>query len=380
MLEKPVIIIGGGIWGSLLSLRLRKLHPEILFELHEPGERLGDGLSYSFHPPDVSPEHFELLRPFLSRHWSKFNVEFPGFAKKFEDDYCFIHHRDLSNHLENLIPPQHLFFHSEITIEEALRRGAFVIDTRPLGYFKAIGYQKSLGVHLKLDEGHGLEEPVSVDARVEQKESFRFLQFLPLSSNEIFVKDTRYSARPSLYSEYFEEDILMDCTLRGLKVSEVLHREQDFRKIPGERFIAENSQRVIRLEGFYHDLTGDVLPDALRLIERMVQTSFRYGELKEVIRNYHSERESKKRILRTLNRLLYQQTSPCSERYLYLQSLYQLPRRVREKFYAGDLEVQDLIRALIQKPMLPFLRLLPQVVLKNFGTTSPALPSRNWST
>ena len=380
MFEKPVIIIGGGIWGSLLAIRLKALHPEIEFELHEPREDLGDGLSFSFHRSDISPEHFELLRPLLSYQWSGFSVEFPGFSKTFEDPYCFLHHRDLAIHLKKLIPEKNLILQSEINLEEARQRGAFVIDTRPLGYFKAIGYQKSLGLHLRVEENHSFNRPMTVDARVEQKDSFRFLQFLPLRPGEILVKDTRYSARPSLYSEYFEEDILRDCVLRGLSVKDVLHREQEFRKIPGERFVAENSQRVIRLEGFYHDLTGDTLPDALRLIERMVKTSFRYGELKEVIRNYHSERESKKRIIRSLNAFMYEQSSPCSERYLYLRSLYQLPRRIREKFYAGDLEVRDLLLALLQRPMLPILKLLPQVVLKNIGTTSPALPSRKWST
>lgn len=377
MLEKPVIIIGGGIWGSILALRLRHHHPRLRFELYEPTEGLGDGLSHSFHRSDISDEHFSWLRPFLTKYWREFAVEFPGFSRAYNDAYCFLSGSDIDHHLQKIIPSDCLFLKTSIHLEDALRRGSFVIDTRANGYFKAIGYQKSLCLHLEVDLGHGVHRPVTVDARVEQKDSFRFLQMLPLEDNMLLVKDTRYSTRPSLYSEYFEEDILNDCALRGLKVKTVLHREQEFRKIPGERFIAENSQRVIRLEGFYHDLTGDVLPDALRLIERMVQTSFRYGELKEVIRSYHSERESKKRLLRGLNNLLYKSSSPCSERYLYLQSLYRLPRRVREKFYAGDLEVRDIGLALLQKPLLPFLRLLPQFVLKNFGTTSPALPSRN---
>ena len=377
MLEKPVIIIGGGIWGSILALRLRHHHPNLRFEIYESSDRLGDGLSCSFHRSDISSEHFSWLRPYLSHQWREFAVEFPGFSKVYQDSYCLLRSQDLDLHVRRMLPEDSLFLKTSIELEEALKRGSFVIDTRPNGYFKAIGYQKSLELHLEVERGHGIKSPVTVDARVEQRDAFRFLQVLPLEENRFVVKDTRYSARPSLYEEYFEEDILNDCELRGLRVKEVISREHEFRKIPVERFVADNSQRVIRLEGFYHDLTGDVLPDALRLIERMVKTSFRYGELKEVIRNYHQERESKKRILRGLNHLLYKSSSPCSERYLYLQSLYQLPRGVREKFYAGDLEVSDIVLALLQKPLLPFLRLLPQVVLKNFGTTSPALPSRN---
>lgn len=377
MLEKPVIIIGGGIWGSILALRLKHHHPNLRFELYESSESLGDSLSYSFHRSDIAAEHFSWLKPFLSNQWREFAVEFPGFSRVYDDTYCFLHGNDLDTHLRKTLGPECLFLKTPIDTEAALKRGAFVIDTRANGYFRALGYQKSLGLHLEVDPGHGIQRPVTVDARVEQKDSFRFLQILPLEENKLLVKDTRYSSRPSLYDEYFEGDILEDCSLRGLRVKDVLQREQEFRKIPGEKLVSESSQRIIRLEGFYHDLTGDVLPDALRLIERMVKTSFRYGELKEVIRNYHSERESKKKILRSLNQILYKSSAPCSERYLYLRSLYQLPRGVREKFYAGDLEMSDIVMALVQKPLLPFLRLLPQAVLKNFGTISPAIPSRN---
>lgn len=377
MLDKPVIIIGGGLWGSLLALRLKRELPQVRFELHEPNDQLGDGLSVSFHQSDLSQESFKWLRPFITTQWKKFQVDFPSFQKIIEDSFCWIQSRDIDQNLRELIPGERLFFRSEITLEEALRRGSYVIDTRSNGYFKAQGYQKSLGLLVRTRCLHGLKYPITVDATVEQKSGFRYLQYLPVDENTLFVKDSRYSNSPTLYDEYFETDILEDLALRNWEAEEVLFREGDFRKIPREEFVPETRGRIIRLEGFYHDTTGEILPDAVRLIERMVNTSFRYGELKEVLKNYQLERASKKKILKGMNRILYQRATPCHSRYQYMQLLYQLPSSIREKFYAGDLEMRDVGSAMLRTPLRSFQGLFHYLWVKNEGRTSPAFPSRN---
>lgn len=368
MLDKPVIILGGGLWGSLLALRLQQQLPQVNFELYEPSSQVGEGLSLSFHKTDVSAESFKWLKPFLTSQWSKFQVEFPSFNEVLSDSYCWIHSQDFDQKVKQLLSPRQLFLKKEITIEEALQRGSFVIDTRNNGYFKAQGYQKSLGVLVKVKGLHGLSTPITVDARVEQKSGFRYLQYLPVDETTLFVKDTRYSNSPALYDDYFEEDILTDLSLRGWEPQEVLRRERDFRKVAREEFMPETNGRVIRLEGFYHDTTGEVLPDAVRLIERMVDTSFRYGELKEVLKAYQVERAAKKKILKRMNSILYQRATPCQGRYQYMQLLYQLPSPVREKFYAGDLEFWDIGKAFLKRPLIPFVRVANQLIPLSFKT------------
>lgn len=377
MVEKPVIIIGGGIWGGLLALRLKEVLPDVPFELHEISDELGEGQSISFHQSDVSPEAFQRLRPFITGKWSRFQVEFPRFERNFSDAYCWISQQRFDQRLKTLLSPEELFLRSDIRLEEALQRGSFVIDTRTHGYFKAQGYHKTLALMVDLQRPHGMTVPITVDARVEQKSGFRYLQYLPIGEDKLYVKDVRYSNHPSLYDDYFEGDILTDLSLRGWEVKEVLGRERDFRKIPREEFVPENRGRVIRLEGFYHDITGEILPDAIRLIEKMVGTSFRYGELKEVLKLYQMERTSKKKILKNLNQILYQRATPCHGRYAYLRLLYQLPSEIRKKFYAGELELMDLGRALMQKPLRSASGIWYYFWAKNEGTSSPALPSRN---
>jgi lycopene beta-cyclase len=362
MLDKPVIIIGGGLWGSLLALRLRQRHPHVRFELYEASSTLGEGLTLSFHQSDISPEAMTWLRPFITHQWKNFQVDFPKFHKSFEAPYCAIHSQAFDQKLKEVLGSENIHLNREITVEEALFDGAFVIDTRNQGYFKAQGYQKSLTLLVKIAGHHALKYPMTVDATVEQKNGFRYLQYLPIDEDTLLVKDSRYSGDPSLYNDYFEEDILNDIKRRGWEPLEVLNREHDFRKVPMDQHVAETSGRVIRLEGFYHDMTGEVLPDAVRLIDRMVETSFRYGELKEVLKNYQIERESKKKVLRTLNKLVYQRATPCHNRYQFMQLLYQLPSSVRQKFYAGDLEIKDVAFAFVGKPIVPLFKLATQVL------------------
>lgn len=362
MLEKPIIIVGGGLWGSLLAIRLKQRHPGVNFKLYEATSTLGEGLSLSFHQTDLSPESMKWLKPFITHQWKKFQVEFPRFHKSIDDTYCTIHSQDFDKKLKEELAQANVVFNHDISLEEALTEGAYVIETRNQGYFKAQGYQKSLALQVRVSGHHGLTIPMTVDATVEQKSGFRYLQYLPLDESTLLVKDIRYSVSPALYDQYFEEDILCDMKLRGWEPAEVLSREHDFRKVPLEEFMPQTAGRVIRLEGFYHDTTGEVLPDAVRLIDRMVQTSFRYGELTEVVKTYQMERSSKKKVMRSLNRLLYQQTTPCHGRYQFMQLLYQMPQQMRHKFYAGDLEMMDIVKAVMGKPLMPILRLASHLI------------------
>lgn len=362
MLEKPIIIVGGGLWGSLLALRLKQQLPGTNFKLYEPSSTLGEGQSLSFHQSDLSAEAYKWLKPFITHQWKKYQVEFPKFQKIIENTFCTIDSRDFDQKLKEVLGSENVIFNSDISLEEALIEGSYVIDTRNNGYFKAQGYQKSMALQVRVTGVHSLAMPMTVDATVEQKNGFRYLQYLPLDDSRLLIKDIRYSTSPTLYDEYFEEDIIADMRIRGLEPLEVLNREHDFRKVPLDEYMPETDGRVIRLEGFYHDTTGDVLPDAVRLIDLMVKTSFRYGELKEVLKAYQLERESKKRVLRAFNRVLYQKTTPCPGRYQFMQLLYQLPQPLREKFYAGDIEVMDIVKTFLGKPIIPLLKLGSQLL------------------
>lgn len=345
--EKPVIIIGGGLWGTLLALRVRECLPDIPIRLFEAGTQLGEKLAVSFHESDVDPSAMKWLSPFISRRWNEFQVSFPKYTRKNSDTLCTMEPHHFHQVARERLGANTVFFNHEITPEEAVRAGSFVIDTLPRGYYKALGYQKTHGLVVKLLHPHRLTTPVTMDATVEQRNGFRYLQALPLSEDLLLVKDVKFSSDPQLYHEDQEPELLRELHSRRWLVGDIFERETQFRKIPREAGENFYEGRVIRLDGFVHDITGDALPDAVRLIERMVQTSFRLGELKLVMNSYLRERKSHRRFLRLMNRMLYQAKSPCHERYQFFQSLHAMPAPVRRKFYRGDIEFFDVARTLM---------------------------------
>jgi lycopene beta-cyclase len=347
MEEKPVIIIGGGLWGTLLALRIRECLPHLAFRLYEPGPQLGEKLAVSFHASDVSPESMNWLSPLISRSWDHYEVSFPKYTKKNEHKLCTMGPAHFHSVAREKLGSNTVFLNCSITPEEAIKEGSFVIDTMARGYYKGLGYQKTHGLVVKLIHPHRLNSPVTMDAAVEQKNGFRYLQMLPLDEERLLLKDVRFSSDPLLYHVNMEPDLLREAHQRRWIVGDILERETEFRKIPREYCHQFNEGRVIHLDGFVHDITGDALPDAVRLIDRMVQTSFRLGELKLVMRTYLNERRSRRRILRIMNRMLYQVKTPCRERYQFFQSLHSMPPAIREKFYKGDLELKDILRSIL---------------------------------
>ncbi len=359
--EKPVIIIGGGLWGTLLALRVRECLPHVPIKLYGPESQLGEKLAVSFHESDVSSEALKWLSPFISRSWDEFEVHFPKYKRKNPQRLCTMEPTHFHSIAREKLGSNTVLLNRDITPEEAVKEASFVIDTLPRGYYKALGYQKTHGLVVKLLHPHRVQIPVTMDASIEQKHGFRYLQALPLSEDTLLVKDVRFSSDPQLYHEDLEPDMLREFHERRWMIGDILERETEFRKIPRENGENFSDGRIIRLDGFVHDVTGDTLPDAVRLIDRMVCTSFRLGELKAVMKEYLKERKSHRKLLRMMNRMLYQAKTPCRERYRFFESLHSMPHSVRIKFYKGDMEFLDVFRTLLN------VKILPGRSLRDFG-------------
>ncbi len=345
--EKPVIIIGGGLWGTLLALRIRECLPQIAVRIYEPGNQLGEKLAVSFHASDVSTEDLKWLTPFISRQWDNFEVSFPRYRRNSQHRLCTMEPAHFHSVALQKLGANTVFFNHEITPEEALREGTFVIDTVARGYFKALAYQKIQEMVVELKHPHRLLSPLTMDASVEQKNGFRYFQALPLTEKKILVKDVRFSSDPQLYHVDLEQEILEEMKLRRWIPEVIMESESEFWKIPRIKDENFSEGRVIRLDGFIHDVTGDALPDAVRLIERMVKTSFRLGELKLMMKDYLLERRARRKLLRFMNRMLFQVKTPCHERYLFFQSLHSMSPVIREKFYKGDMELIDILKLIL---------------------------------
>jgi hypothetical protein len=100
--------------------------------------------------------------------------------------------------------------------------------------------------------------------------------------------------------------------------------------------VVRDENRVVSLAGLFHDTTGCPIAFATRLVDRMVATSFRYGELREVVREFRRETEPQRRYLRYLNRQLFHAGSA----HLF-EAIYSQPYPVIERFSRGELMFLD---------------------------------------
>jgi lycopene cyclase len=361
MLDRPVIIIGNGIWAKLLALQLKEQLPGLRFQLYADPHS-DERQTVVFHKHDVPDAAYRWLRPMVSRHWTEHLVNFPGYQRRLEETVCLITAEELEARLTQVLSTEE-YRRAPVELEVALAHGAFVIDTRNHGKFRAQGLQKTVSLRARTRGLHQLAGSVTAEARVDQKGSFRYLQLFPLDEQTLLVNDVRYSTNPQLYHDDFQQDLLEHLGSLGIEVAEVLSTETEFRKVPLEKLAPRCEHRVLRLEGILNDMTGEVLPDAVRLIERMVRTSFRYGELKEIIHRYQAERESARRLMRLMNRLLYRSSTPCDERYLFLQFFYQLPVNLRSRLMTGELAPWDLLQMLAGQARLNVRRMAGLVPL-----------------
>lgn len=344
---KPVIILGGGLWGSLLAYRLRTVLPQVPFRLYERSSTLGGYESCTFHGSDIEYPAQVWLRPFLTQSWNSSKVRFPKYEKYLESSYHLISPDQLHRVVSSTLSSENLFLNNEISAALALKEASFIIDTRNICGYKKCGFQKFLAMDIELEENHGLREPVLMDSTISQRDKFRCIHYLPLTENRLLIKDQRYSDCEELNLFEMQQDLLKVITSHGWKVRKVIREESRSRAMPMTSPCFRQEGRVINLAGIFHDTTGCSLPAATRLIDQMVATSFRLGELKEIVSSFRKESESDRKFLRFLNRSLID--SVPEEQHVFFQNIYQLPRPTLERFLRGKLSFWDRSRIMLNR-------------------------------
>lgn len=347
MESKPVIILGGGLWGSLLAYRLKTALPHISFKLYESSSSLGGNESYTFHGTDIELSAQIWLRPLVTHSWNTHKVRFPKYEKLLENSYHLISSDRIHEVVSKTLTSESLCLNNEISARLALDEGSFVIDTRNICGYKKCGYQKFLALELELEEPHQIKEPVLLDSTISQRDKLRCIHYLPLSETRIMIKDQRYSSNKELNLHEMKNDLMKIIDFYDWKVKKVVKEESQCRAMPISSPKFRQEGRVINLAGIFHETTGCSIPAATRLIDQMVATSFRLGELKEVVSNFRKETESDRRFLRFLNRYLVE--SEPEKQHCFFQDIYQLPKPSLERFLRGSPSFLDRSRIMLGK-------------------------------
>ena len=229
----------------------------------------------------------------------------------------------------------------------------------------ALGYQRFLGLELRLTAPHGLTAPLLMDATVAQEDGYRFIYVLPFGPDVVLVEDTVYGNHPAHDEEQSRRVIERYLATRGWTVAEELRQERGALPIPlAGRYqdltaIQEPGVPTIGVRaGLIHSTTGYSLPYAVRTADLIaaaptLTSAALLGPLTELARATFE----RQRFLRMLNRLLFRAAEP-ADRYRVLQKFYRLPEPTIARFYADRLTTMDKLRLLTGRPPVPVLRAL----------------------
>lgn len=305
-MSKPVIILGGGLWGSLLAYRLKEALPLVDFILYEESSTLGRHEMWSFRESDCG-RALNWLRPLVTKSWRQHKVKFKSGERDIMTPYHLLDSKKLHDHLVQKLPTGSLKLNNQISTELALQEGSFVIDTRNICHYRKTGYRKCLSLEVECLEDHGVETPVLYNEEVRQKDCPRNLYYLPLSPRNLIIKDFWYSNDKNLNLDEMRRALSETLASFGWKIHKIIKEETSVTLLPTSRPVFRQEGRVINLAGIFHDTTGCEVGSAAKLIDRMINTSFRFGELREVVASYRNEIESDRKFLRLLNRLLIEE-------------------------------------------------------------------------
>jgi lycopene beta-cyclase len=179
-------------------------------------------------------------------------VRFPGLNRRLEIPYHSIRSQDFWAHLKTELGNSLLDASpvlgvkgTTVTLADKTRFEAKrIIDSRGWAKdaFPIAGYQKFVGLNLKLKKAHGLKEPILMDATVAQVDGFRFMYTLPWDEQNLLIEDTHYSNDDALDIPHYRKEILAYAKAQGWEVESIGEMEKGALALPSyskENFFAE---------------------------------------------------------------------------------------------------------------------------------------------
>jgi lycopene beta-cyclase len=370
-----LFIVGGGLSGSLLAWRLKQRAPQLRVCLIEAGARLGGNHTWSFFETDLLEAQNRWIDPLVTYRWPAYEVSFPRLKRKFAIGYRSISSQRLHATLAPILGNDVRYDakvadlgpgHVRLESGEVLRAPC-VIDARGARHSPnlALGFQKFLGLEVRLAAPHGQALPTIMDAAVPQEDGYRFVYTLPLDPQRLLIEDTYYSEGQDLLVNVLRRRIEDYASAKGWTIAEIVREEAGVLPIviagDIDAFLAEDGEGAPRIgiaAGLFHPTTGYSLPDAVRVADLLADTVVKQGPATSAsagaaIAAYGRDLWRQRSYFRMLNRMLFH-AGPPQERYAILQRFYDFDPALVQRFYAGKLTALDRLRVVVGKPPVPF--------------------------
>ena len=366
--QSPLIIVGGGLAGSLAALTLAERRPELTVLLLESGETFGGNHTWSFFDSDVPTTMAALIADLQPVSWPRHRVRFATRDRVLDFGYNSIS----STALDALVRARLAGARAGVAVERLEADGVLlasgeriaasgVIDARgPDGAMPGLelGWQKFVGIEFAAAP----PEPdcaTVMDATVPQIGGYRFVYVLPLGPQRVLVEDTYYSNGPALDIPEIAGRVRALAAERGIAGSE-LRQETGVLPIliggdPDAFWPPEDPIARLGLRGgFFHAMTGYSFGLALQMADSLAsfEGPFDSPSLARWSRDRFLRHWRASGFFRLLGRMLFRAARP-GERDRIFAHFYRLPDAVIQRFYAGRLTAMDRCRILSGKPPVP---------------------------
>jgi lycopene beta-cyclase len=370
--REPVIdlaLVGGGLANALIAYRLAVMRPEIKVVVFEREATLGGNHTWSFHGTDLTDAQRQWMAPLIAAQWHGYDVRFPGRTRRLHTHYYSISAAVFARHIGARLADRVRtgvavsgFDAGSVTLASGERILAkAVIDGRgdPSGLDLVLGYQKFVGLEVRLAAAHGLARPILMDATVAQLDGFRFLYTLPFAPDRLLIEDTRYSDTRALDPDSYRAEIASYAQAQGWKIAAVEREEEGVLPVAlGGDPLAHwpDDPRIGRAgmsAGLFHPTTGYTLAAAVQLADAIAALpTIDAGSVHALTRRIAAQHWRTGAMFRLLNRMLFRAARP-TERYRVLERFYGLSAPLIQRFYAGHLTLGDKLRLLIGRPPVP---------------------------
>ena len=367
--QNPLIIVGGGLAGSLAALALSRRQPDRPLLLLEAGSTFGGNHTWSFFDSDIPPGGEEWVRAVDPKVWPRYQVTFPGHERLLEQRYNAIASPRLDALVRDRLHRDQWCCDCQVAQIEPERvvlasgkelAACAVIDARgPDGPMPGLelGWQKFVGIEFAATEP-GSDCPTIMDARVPQIDGYRFIYTLPLAADRVLVEDTYYGDKPVLDVEQVAARVRAAALAQGIDGPEI-RRETGVLPIciggnPDVFWPTDDPVARLGIKGgFFHSTTGYSFALALRTALDLAQCNdFSAPALAAWSRRQFMSHWQQSAYYRLLNSMIFHAAAP-HERYRIFERFYRLSEPLIARFYSGDLTMLDKARILTGRPPVP---------------------------
>jgi len=375
--NKPLIIVGGGLAGSLAALAIAEARPDSPLLLIEAGDCFGGNHVWSYFDGDIAGDERRLIDAMKPIRWPSHAVRFPGRQRSLGFGYNSVHSNGLDALVRERLAPTRWQLGTAvtelaadgITLDDGSKiEASGVIDARgPDGPMPGIelAWQKFVGVEYAAP-GHGLAAPIIMDATVDQAEGYRFLYSLPFSASRLLVEDTYYTNGAELDEAALTMRVADYVASQGWSGTIV---RQEIGVLPivlgGDPDLfwpaADPVARLGLKGGFFHPTTGYSLPQAAANAIALARLPDLGGQAMAAwTRARFLGHWRGGGFYRLLNRMLFRAALP-EQRVRVFTRFYRLNEALIARFYAGRLTAFDKLLILTGKPPVPLFKALKAI-------------------